>query len=291
MGRPNPCPPLRPTSARAPRGNSATPENDQYQQMGRAGPAAGLPQGRPDSISSWSVDMTRRLCWLVIAAVAVLGGYGAILAVYPEARPWRTGVVPEEARSSDPAGERVSPPSQFQEKPVAAGQPATIERRPTADKPTAAHNPPPLDRPAATDRPSPLHTQAALAQPGSAEISATILIPPADEVGPLRGCPKKQIEAILGVTISQPHGLGIGAVVPDGPADKAGIRPGDQLARPSECPSKTINRFLPRADSRTVSVTIRRPVSDQAEGEPDREAASDAEDEAAEAPPGDRPSP
>lgn len=191
--------------------------------------------------SVMEADMTPRLRWLAVTAVVLLGGYGAILAVNPAARPRWTSPVRKRADSGADSGHR--------------------ERK---------RKPPP---------------------PEFEEIPAEIVIPPTEEVGPLRGCPMKQLETILGVSISHPHGICIGAVVADGPAAKAGIQPGDQLARPSDCPSSTLGRFLPRADSRTISVTIRRPKSDQPEGQADREPPSDAEDEASEASPDEKPSP
>jgi hypothetical protein len=157
--------------------------------------------------------MTRRLRWLVAVIVVLLLGYGGMLVVYPQVRPWR----------SFPG----------------------LKRAPSRD------------RTARRRRPQTKYT----------EISATIAIPPANEVGPLEGCPKRQLEIILDVNISHPHGLGIGEVTPDGPADRAGIRPGDHLAESYECPSTTIGHFLPRDEAREVSVTIRRPHQDAAEGE------------------------
>jgi len=166
--------------------------------------------------------MTRRLRWLVAVIVVLLLGYGGMLVVYPQVRPWR----------SFPG----------------------LKRAPSRD------------RTARRKRPQTKYT----------EISATIAIPPADEVGPLKGCPKRQLETILDVHISHPHGLGIGDVTPDGPADRAGIRPGDQLAEKHECPSTTIGRFLPREEIREVSVTIHRSNQEAAEGEETGEPAGES---------------
>lgn len=157
--------------------------------------------------------MTRRLRWLVAVTVVLLLGYGGMLVVYPQARPWR----------SFPG----------------------LKRAPSRD------------RTASRRRPQTKYT----------EISATIAIPPADEVGPLKGCPKTQLETILDVNIPHPHGLGIGDVTPDGPADRAGIRPGDSLAKPYECPSTTLGYFMPREEAREIKVTIRRASQEAAEGE------------------------
>jgi len=160
--------------------------------------------------------MTRRLRWLIAAAVVLLVGYGGILAVYPQARPWQRLLTRRAAGPRDRSSRR-GPPQ--------------VERE---------------------------------------DVSVTIAIPPKDEVGPLEGCPKDRLETILGVKLSHAHGLCVGTVAPDGPAAKAGIEPGDQLAERHECPSTTIGRFLPRDDIREVRLTLRRP---KAEGsEPDESA-------------------
>lgn len=111
-----------------------------------------------------------------------------------------------------------------------------------------------------------------------------IVIPSAAECGTLEGCPAKQLAAILGVSFSNPHGLCIDTVDPDGPAAKAGVEPGDQLGRPSECPSSTIGRFLPRDEARTVAITITRWKPEQADAQGDGEPETGADQEAAEPP-------
>ena len=74
------------------------------------------------------------------------------------------------------------------------------------------------------------------------EVVVTLVIPARADVptGGAHGgsCPQDQLCNILGVRLAQPHGLVVGTVVPDGPADKAGIKPGDRLAAPTECPAK-----------------------------------------------------
>ncbi len=174
--------------------------------------------------------MTGTLRWLAVVVIVLLAGYGAMLAVWTEARPsWR------------PA-RRLG---------MTSGESASQQRPP---------------------------------QSSYERISAEILIPSAGDVGLLEGCPKTQLGTILGVTIEQPHGLGVGDVVPDGPAGKAGVMPGDQLGRPSDCPNTTLSRFLPGDEARTVAVTITRRKSETAEGEGDVESVAAAEGETAEPP-------
>lgn len=165
--------------------------------------------------------MTGRLRWLMAAAAVLLVGYGGILAVYPQARPWQTLLTRRAAGPRDRSSRRGPPQVECE------------------------------------------------------DVSVTIAIPPADEVGPLEGCPKNRLETILGVKLSHPHGLCVGTVAPDGPAAKAGIEPGDQLAGRFECPSTTISRFLPRDDIRDVRLTLRRP---KAEGSQPDEVAGEAGD-------------
>lgn len=161
--------------------------------------------------------MNRTLRLLVIVLVLVGAGYGVMVAVIPEARPWDRG----NARPSN--------------RPAGAGG-----REQTSD-------------------------------PGEYEkVAVTIEIPAARDVptGGAHGgrCPKDQLCNILGVKLAQPHGLVVGTVVPDGPADKAGIKEGDMLGTSAQCPSMTVNRFLPDSDPRELELTVRRPVS-STEGE------------------------
>ncbi len=247
--------------------------------------------------------MTPRLRRLVVTAVVVLGGYGAISVVYPGTRPWRTAAVPGKTASGDRAAERIPPPTQFQEKPATVEEPATTQKPAARDKPATAEKPAATDKPATPEkpaatekpttpeRPTTIEETVTAENPSATEISATILIPPADEVGPVGRCPKKGMETILGVTISQPHGLCIGSVVPDGPAAKAGIKPGDRLGQPSDCPRSTIDRFLPGDEAREVRVTIRRSKQQEPDGRPNPEPGSGAGDQGAEAPPSGEPSP
>jgi len=98
----------------------------------------------------------------------------------------------------------------------------------------------------------------------------TLEIPAARDVptGGTRGghCPKTRLGHILGVKLAQPHGLVIGTVIPDGPAAKAGIKQGDMLAAPSQCPRMVLPRFEAGEEPREMKVNVRRPRS-SSEGE------------------------
>jgi hypothetical protein len=148
--------------------------------------------------------MTGRLRLLLVAVIALLAGYGVMLAVWPDARP----SLPSAPWHAEASGDHAS------------------------------------------------HQKASDAR--YEKIAAEILIPSAAECGPLTGCPMKRLGTILGVRFSDPHGLQIGALDPEGPAAKAGLQPGDQLGLRTECPSSTIDYFLPKEEARTVSVTARR---------------------------------
>ncbi len=125
---------------------------------------------------------------------------------------------------------------------------------------------------------------AAVATPDPGEyetVAVTIEIPAAADVssgGSHRGpCPQDRLCNILRVRLDRPHGLVVGRVVPDGPAGKAGIMPGDRLGDSSACPSTVLSMFQPGAEPRQMELTIRRPV-DGAEGpgEPEDTQAEDA---------------
>ncbi len=149
------------------------------------------------------------------------------------------------------------------------------EARPSRPRRSASRRVDTSSAPASQHRPS---------QGSYQQVSCEIVIPSADEVGPLGGCPKTQLGTILGVSIARPHGLVVGDVAPDGPAAKAGVQPGDQLGLPSECPSSTIGRFLPRDEAHTVTITITRRKPEQADAQAGSEPETGAEKEAAEPP-------
>jgi S1-C subfamily serine protease len=70
------------------------------------------------------------------------------------------------------------------------------------------------------------------------------------------------VSAILGVSITSPHGIVIGGVVPEGCAAKAGIQQGDSIVEAGgtavTCPSKLLPHVERGAESRDIELTVRR---------------------------------
>ena len=75
-------------------------------------------------------------------------------------------------------------------------------------------------------------------------------------------CPKDQCGEILGITISSPHGIVVAAVVPDGPADAAGIKPGDSIVACNgtrvSCPAVLLPLLGTGKEPLTVKLTTHR---------------------------------
>ena len=125
----------------------------------------------------------------------------------------------------------------------------------------------------AASQPAPVGQAAPEAAKPSAtegEIVLTLQIPAAGtkaESAPLSGhggsCPMGAMSGLLGVEITNPHGLIIGRVVPNSPADKAGLRTGDSVIKIDgqavTCPRKCVP-FLKQGDKpREVKLTVIRP--------------------------------
>jgi hypothetical protein len=110
-----------------------------------------------------------------------------------------------------------------------------------------------------------------VAAAGYEQLVLTVSIPAQSEAAPGEapaapgghpGCPKSASSDILGIQISQPHGVIVGAVVPGGPADMAGIKVGDSIiacdGQPVTCPASLLP-LLSGGGPRELTLTIRRP--------------------------------
>jgi hypothetical protein len=108
-----------------------------------------------------------------------------------------------------------------------------------------------------------------VAAAGYEELVLTLSIPDLSQAGPGAGspgsgghpgCPKSASSDILGIQISRPHGVIVGAVVPGGPADMAGIKVGDSIiacdGQPVTCPASLLP--LLGGGPRDLQLTIRR---------------------------------
>ena len=107
-----------------------------------------------------------------------------------------------------------------------------------------------------------------LAPGGYDRVVVEVEIPAAEEpeLGPdgspvekKKGCAMTQVCNILEVTLSNPHGIIIKEVLPGGPADGAGIKPGDALCDPTECPRVFLPAVDPGPEPRTVKIAVSRP--------------------------------
>lgn len=81
-------------------------------------------------------------------------------------------------------------------------------------------------------------------------------------------CPKDMVGSMLCIVISQDR-CTVVSVEPEGPADLAGIQPGDRVAscdgQRVKCPASLLHFLEARAESGDAQLVIRRPVADQAE--------------------------
>jgi len=75
-------------------------------------------------------------------------------------------------------------------------------------------------------------------------------------------CPQTQVGTTLGLTLSQPHGCIVGNVMPNGPAGKAGVKPGDSIVEADgktvTCPSVLAPCLTGTAQPGKVKLTILR---------------------------------
>jgi hypothetical protein len=100
---------------------------------------------------------------------------------------------------------------------------------------------------------------------GYDQIAVKIIIPPMSEFPPSweagAGCAHIQLSKILGAALSQGNGVVVFVVEPGKPAAEAGIKPGDRLGEPGDCPRTLVGAFLPGRETRTLDWTVRRPRS------------------------------
>jgi len=108
---------------------------------------------------------------------------------------------------------------------------------------------------------------------GQEKVVLSVKLPPAGRApaGPMVGgpgaghgprCPQTQINGILGVTITQPHGCVLGQVSAHGPAGKAGLKAGDSIVEADgqvvTCPSALLPFVQPGAKGKTVKLGVMR---------------------------------
>lgn len=85
-----------------------------------------------------------------------------------------------------------------------------------------------------------------------------------------QGCPAKRVPMILGISFGRGGPLAVGQVDPKGPAAKAGMRPGDLIAKcegePIDCPRTLALYLRPHKTPTEVELTLRRPKEEQSHG-------------------------
>ncbi len=115
---------------------------------------------------------------------------------------------------------------------------------------------------AASKRPGPYPTE-------YDEVTVSIEIPPLSEFptpwGQLEGCPQTRMTLTLGVTMYPAEGCPVLTLDEDGPAARAGIKPGDRLGGPDDCANSLSFTFRPKSKARTVEWTVRRPKAGESE--------------------------
>lgn len=108
-------------------------------------------------------------------------------------------------------------------------------------------------------------------------VTVKITIPPRsgfpDSWAAGAGCAHTQLSRILGAALSQGNGVIVFVVEPGKPAAEAGIRAGDRLGEPGDCPSTLVGAFFPGKKARTVEWTVRRPRSAEIREKAAKEAA------------------
>lgn len=146
-------------------------------------------------------------------------------------------------------------------------QPTQTAASPSAPTTTAAARKGPAPPPRA--RPAPGRQRAAAGE--YEEVTLTVTIPARPEAVPgdapqarggHAGCPMSQSGDILGIRISQPHGIVVGWVSAGGAAGKAGIKTGDSIiacdGKMLSCPASLRPFLISGAEPLKLKLTILR---------------------------------
>lgn len=83
-------------------------------------------------------------------------------------------------------------------------------------------------------------------------------------------CPTSEVSSLLGIAIASPHGIKVRSVVNGGPAARAGILPGDGIAKCDgeavDCPRSLLPHLDQAEERRSVELTLKRPIRPAEDG-------------------------
>ncbi len=182
-----------------------------------------------------------------------------VIAVEPMEGPWQIPAVEAAAEHPQVAAVKAA------EEPPQVGAPQAAEEFPQVNAAAEAGE---------AEAPAEPRKMKAATQPGQSEefehVVVTVQLPALDEPTVWSGqghgpnCAQTQVSAVLGIVIGRPHGITVARVIPDGPAAKGGIAPGDGIVKCGEatvtCPSRLVPYLKREREPRSVELTIRRPV-------------------------------